>query len=277
MPRKFCLTPLSTYALMPPVFDAAPAPTEARHPDPTDRAIPPRVGKLLCLLHTFILYGKNLADTLRQHAADPRVLPFFTDIALTFHTVDLTLILARISRGLLRAAALEERLRKRASRGQDLDPDRIRPHRPHNSRPRKKPAARLHDPVRAPSLDTPLTLEQIAAEDRRRPIGAVLVDICLDLGIVPSQMDPALREQLRRAVMDYRGSLSTLYVSRLPDSDPAAIPDDLPIPIDKDGIPIITCPPWPAPAEKPPPLAGGLSREADQCREADRWGRGPGP
>jgi len=253
------------------VFDAATAPAEARNPDPTDRALPPRVGGLLCLLHTFIAYGRNLADTLRRHAADPRVLPWFTDVALTFHSVDLALILARISRGLLRAAALEERLRKFAARGQDLDPDRIRPSRPCKLRPRKKPAPRLHDPAHAPSLESPPTLEQIAAEDRRRPIGAVLVDICLDLGIVPSQMDRATREELRRAVTDYHGSLCTLCVTRLPDADPTAIPDDLPIPFDKDGNPIITYPPWPA-----PPALPLLLREDRAAKRIDA-GRGPGP
>jgi len=247
---------------MPLVFDAAPPPAEAHDPDPTDRALPPRAGKLLCLLHTFIAYGRNLADTLRHHAADPRVLPWFTDVALTFHSVDLALILARISRGLLRAAALEQRLRKLAARGQDLDPDRIRPRKPRKSRPRKKPASRLHDPAHAPSLDTPPTLEQVAAD---RPIGAVLVDICLDLGIMPAQMDPATHEELRRAVTDYHGSLCTLYVTRLPDADPTAIPDDLPIPFDEDGNPIITHPPWPAPPEFPLPLREGVG------------GRGPGP
>jgi len=204
---NFSLTSPALCALILTVFDAATAPAEARNPDPTDRALPPRLGGLLCLLLTFIAYGRNLADTLRQHAADPRVLPWFTDVALTFHSVNLTLILARIRRGLLRAAALEERLRKFAARGQDLDPDRIRPSSPCKPRPRKKPAPRLHDPAHAPSLESPPTLEQIAAEDRRRPIGAVLVDICLDLGIVPAQMDRATREELRRAVVDYHGNL----------------------------------------------------------------------
>jgi hypothetical protein len=261
----FFLTGLKFCALILPMFDAATAPDETLHPDPTDRAIPPRVGKLLVLLHTFIAYGRNLADTLRQHAADPRVLPYFTHIALTFRSVDLALILARIRRGLLRAAALEERLRKLAARGQDLDPYSIRPHKPRKSRPRKKPAPRLHDAVRTPSLESPPTLEQIAAEDRRRSIGAVLADICLDLGIGPAQMDPAAREQLHHAVIDYRGSLGTLYVTRLRKTgDLAALLSELHFPFDKDGHPIITYPPWPVPpVEKPPPLAGEV------------WGRGP--
>ena len=40
------------------VFDAAPAPAEAHDPDPTDRAISPRLGSFLVLLHTFIAYGR---------------------------------------------------------------------------------------------------------------------------------------------------------------------------------------------------------------------------
>jgi len=259
------LTSPTAYALIPLVFDAMPAPAEAHDPDPTDRDLPPRVGKLLVLLHTFIAFGRNLADTLRQHTADPRVLPWFTHVALTFQSVDLALILARIRRGLLRAAALEERLRKFATRGKDLDPDRTRPRKPRKSRPRKKPAPRLHDPALPPSLESPPTLEQIAAEDRRRPIGAVLVDICLDLGITRNQMDRATQEELSDAVWDYHGSLCTLYVTRLPDADPAAIPDGLPMPIDKNGWPIITYPPWPTPPEFPLPLREGVR------------GRGPGP
>jgi len=265
---KFSLTSPALCALILPVFDAATAPAEARNPDPTDRALPPCVGKFLWFLHTFVAYGRNLADTLRRHAADPRVLPWFTDVALTFRSADLAVILARISRGLLRAAALEERLRKLAARGQDLDSDRIRPSSPRKPRPRKKPAPRLHDAIRAPSLDAPPTLEQIAAEDRHRPIGAVLVDVCLDLGIVPARMDRAAPEELRRAVIFYGGSLVALYATRLRKSgDLATLLSDLPLPIDKDGRPTIAHPPWPGSPELPLPLR---EKRIDGAR-------GPGP
>ena len=47
----------------------------------------------------------------------------------------------------------------------------------------------------------------IAAEIRRRPAGAVLADICRDLGIVPS--NPLWRE-LSAAIISYGGNLATL-------------------------------------------------------------------
>ena len=51
------------------------------------------------------------------------------------------------------------------------------------------------------------TPEQIAAEVRRRPIGAVIADICRDLGIMPNH--PLWRE-LRDAIIRYGGSLARL-------------------------------------------------------------------
>ena len=241
------------------MFDAGTAPTELLQPDPTDRALPPCVGKFLALLHTLIAYGRNLTDTLRRHPGDPRILPCFAYVARTFVTGDLTLILARITRGLLRAAALEERLRRLAACGQDLrDPSRApSPPKPRKKRARKKPPARLHDPARDPSLDAPLTLEQIAAEDRRRPIGAVLVDICLDLGIAQGQMDRVTWKELYFLIISYGGNTGTLFLSpirRLRNFDPAAF-RDLPSPVDDNGHPVVVYPEWPAPPSQCKALA----------------------
>ena len=253
------------------MFDAATSPPEASlHPGPTDRALPPRVGSFLTLLHTLIAYGRNLADTLRQHAADPHLLPCFAHVAIILRTGDLTLILARISRALLRAAALEERLRRLAARGQDLrDPMRPVPTpKPRKKRARRKPAPRLHDPAQEPSLESPPTLEQIAAEDRYRPIGAVLVDICLDLGIVPNQMDRATWNQLHDSIISYGGDLGTFSCSRLRWPRPA---DPIPIPVDKHGQPIIPYPDWPVPSQLP------LRLREDRAAKRIDGGRGPGP
>jgi len=252
------------------MFDAATPPTELLQPDPTDRALPPRVGGFLGLLRTLIAYGTNLAGTLRQHAADPRLLPCFAHVAIILRTGDLTLILARVSRALLRAAALEERLRRLAARGQDLrDPMRPVPTpKPRKKRARRKPAPRLHDPAQEPSLESPPTLEQIAAEDRCRPIGAVLVDICLDLGIVRGQMDRATWNQLHDYIISYGGDLGAFASSRLRWPRPR---DPIPIPVDKDGQPIIPYPDWPGPPELPLPL-----REDRAAKRID-GGRGPGP
>ena len=244
------------------VFDAPTAPTEVLHPDPTDRAVPPCVGKVLGLVRTFIAYGRNLTDSLRQHAADPNVLPYFAFVARIFATTDVAQILARISRGLLRAAALEERLRRRAARGQELKPTPIR--LPRTSRPAvAKPPTQPDHSAENPSLASPSTLEQILAHDRRRPIGAVLVDICLDLGIVPGQMDRATREELRLALnlYGYASSLTKFL------ADPAGGTPRLrggpmstcifgPIPI--AGWPAIAYPAWPVPfPQSPSPACTG--------------------
>jgi hypothetical protein len=172
-------------------------PAAASVPDPTTQ--PSRSARLLDLVRKLIDYGKELAATLRQRAS--------TDLrfdALRFGTSDLALILARIARGLHRATALEARLLQNATR---LDAEPAPSRAP--SRPRQRtaqPAAR-----RAHQADDLLahlpTPEQIAAEVRRRPIGAVIADICRDLGILPSH--PLWRE-LQHAIIRYDGSLANL-------------------------------------------------------------------
>ncbi len=233
------------------MFDTATAPVAAVQPDP-GRAVPPRIGQVLGLVRALIAYGQNLADTLRQHAADPHVLPCFTFLATIFGTGDLALILARIARGLLRAAALEARLSRRAVRGQDLKPTAIRlpsPRKPHAAKPAAPPGGPAEDPCLA-RLPTP---EEILAKDRRRPIGAVLVEICLDLGIVPGQMNRATWDELCLALIEYGGNLATLALPnqrKRRSANPGGSPRFSPIPI--AGQPVITFPAWPAPPPQSP-------------------------
>ncbi len=231
------------------MFDTATAPVAAVQPDP-NRAVPPRISQVLSLVRTLIAYGKNLADSLRQHTADPHVLPCFAFVATIFGTSDLALILARITRGLLRAAALEARLSRRAARGQDLKPTAIR-----LPSPRKPHAA--NGPAEDPCLARLPTPEEILAKDRRRPIGAVLVEICLDLGIVPGQMNRATWDELCLALIDYGGNLATLALPnqrKRRSADPAGSPSGSPtfIPIPIAGQPIITFPAWPVPSPQSP-------------------------
>ena len=140
----------------------------------TSAPTPSRSGRLLALVRALIDYGRQVVATLR-------------DKHPTLSAGDITLILARIARGLLLAEALEARITQGAPR-LDAEP---RPRRaPAPSRPRPTTAL-PHDPVcpaAAPAPDALVTLptaEQIAAEIRRRPIGAVIADICRDLGIMP--------------------------------------------------------------------------------------------
>jgi hypothetical protein len=56
------------------------------------------------------------------------------------------------------------------------------------------------------------TPEQIAAQVRRRPIGAVIADICRDLGITPSHK---LWRTLQSAIIRYRGNYTRLIIDML--------------------------------------------------------------
>ena len=230
------------------MFAAATAPAEAPHPDP-DRAERTRIGPVLGLVRTLIAYGRNLAETLRQHAADPTVLPCFTFLTIIFSTGDLAQILARITRGLLRAAALEERLRRLAACGHDLkqDPADNHPQSPPQPHAAKPATPRWQDQdFRPASLPT---RRQIADHDRRRPIGAVLADICLDLGIVPDQMDRATWDELRRALSLHGGNPADLMV-RCETRPRSRLSADSLSPIPIAGQPGIEFPPWPAPQSK---------------------------
>ena len=95
---------------------SAPAaiPVATAVPDPAtpgeDR--PSRFAHLLGLVRKLIDYGKELAATLQQRATNADL----AAVTLPFGTRDIALILARITRGLLRANALEARVVALAAR-----------------------------------------------------------------------------------------------------------------------------------------------------------------
>ena len=161
---------------------------------------PSRTGRLLPLVRTLIAYGRHMAAALQQRTSA-------TDLGDTtrhFRTIDIGEIVARIPRGLLRAAALEARLishpiREPATLATLTAPS---PRQPRAAQPEDESAC-AGEP-RIARLPTP---GDIAAEIRRRPAGAVLADICRDLGIVPS--NPLWRE-LSAAIISYGGNLATL-------------------------------------------------------------------
>lgn len=169
-------------------------------PAPADQPKPSRTGRLLDLVRRLIDYGKELAATLHQRAAtDAR------SVACSFGTADLALILLRIKRGLLRANALEARLVQNATR-LDAGPTPRSAPAEHKPRAAKPAAPRAEDP------DTPIELPteaEIAAWVRRRPIGAVIADICRDLGIVGNH--PLWRE-LHRAITGEGGNYARLVM-----------------------------------------------------------------
>jgi hypothetical protein len=146
---------------------------------------PSRAARLLGLVRQLIDYGRQLAATLRCNPPP-------------FGPGDIALILARITHGLLRAEALEARIIRDAAR---LDAGPVPPRAPSH---RKSPPAPGLDPGLDPGMPTS---EQIAAEVRRRPIGAVIADICRDLGIMP---DHPLWPELRVLIIRHGGNLANL-------------------------------------------------------------------
>jgi hypothetical protein len=167
-------------------------------PPPTDKPTPS--GRLLRLVRKLIDYGKQLATALTQRTAD------LASVTREFGTKDVALILARIRCGLERANLLEARIIDEAA---SLD---ARAARPAAVAPRAPPAAPRPPVPRAEKPDPRLarlpTSEEIAEEVRQRPIGAVLADICRDLGIVPSH---PLWWELMVLVPEHGGNFPALF------------------------------------------------------------------
>ena len=194
-----------------PVLSPSPDP----QPDRPAADAPPRIGRLLGLIRKLIDYGTKLAGTLRQPAATPNAAtpnaaaPAAARTA--FGTGNVALILASITRGLLRATALEDRLTRRAASGRDLGTSPTTAPTPRQPRPAQPTAARPATQARDPGLARLPTAKDIAADISRRPIGAVIADICHDLGIVPGQIDRALWDELVLAMVQYGGSLARFH------------------------------------------------------------------
>src|SRR5271157_4684618 len=186
---------------------------------------PSRAGRLLNLVRALIDYGRQLATTFRSNLHP-------------FGTSDIALILARITRGLLLAEALEARIIRDAAR---LHAEPAPPRAPsHRQPPPARPAI-----TRPTDTDSQLvvlpTPAQIAAEVRRRPIGAVIADICRDLGITGSH--PLWRE-LQLLIIRHGGSYAGLVKDLLRQAFPCSV---------QAAAPAAFSPPPPSPACTGPP------------------------
>jgi hypothetical protein len=220
-------------------FPAAP-----ENPDPLRAApaMPAGIGRVLRIVRRLINFGRQLAVTAQQRAATPG----FALFAIPFGTADLAVILARITNGLRRATALEAALCQRAERGRDLKPSAAPLPAAYKPRAARQSAEPLPaDPALDPRLALMPTEAEIAAEVRRRPVGAVIVDICRDLGITPDQFDRAFWDELSLVIIDFGGSLAGFVADlnkRVFALDLSAQPAD---------------PPWPAAPQRLPALATG--------------------
>ena len=160
--------------------------------------MPENTGYVLAMLHILLVHARHLSLTLEQRS----VRWGFSVIAQFFGTARLPVIHARLARGILRIMALQRVLIARARRGLDMrytDPYTREPPAPKPPAPpaaESDPQAEPPTPPRkwtrrsyadtTPDLDNLPTLAELEAEARRRKPGALIADICRDLGIDPS-------------------------------------------------------------------------------------------
>ena len=189
------------------------AAAQASRPNHSSRSAPGRrghprcLGRVLSLVRKLIDYGRQLAATVQQRAATPGFASSPDPSAPP--------ISASSSPASPVACAGPRRWKPGSAnapqRGRDLTlpPIRLPAIRvPGAARPVAPPDVQPANPAQDPRLARLPTEEQIAEEVRRRPIGAVIVDICCDLGIAPGHLDRAFWDEINHAIMMYGGSLA---------------------------------------------------------------------
>ncbi len=214
--------------------------------DAPTAAAPPstRATRLLSLVRRIIDYGRQFGRALRGNQNPPG------DSAIAA-------ILGRIARGLLRAETLEARLVRNAAR---LDAERkpraafsgtSRTDRPEASLPRFEDRPRPADrsAFGVTRLPTP---EQIVALVNRQPIGAVIADICRDLGIRP---DHPLWPELRQIIRQEGGSLARLAIDIVRERH-----------FWRPALSWLIAPAWPAPPRQALALASTGPPQSDPAR-----------
>ena len=206
--------------------------------------MPARIAALLHTVRILLGFGRHLTDTAKDRSASPD----FNAVAACFGTGRLCAILAHLQRGLLRAAALERVLLERAAQGRDIrftaprkhatatpaapaaeqpatpgDPPADPPGEAPVEQPPEAPAEQPAEaPIarKAPRPSRPFgwndpelfmpTLEELVAQVRRRPLGRTLVDICLDLAVVPGFCSGPFWNTLFDSIDLLGGSVATL-------------------------------------------------------------------
>ncbi len=172
--------------------------------------LPEGIAAVLAVLQILLTYGNHLLATLERRAAQRS----FATIAQCFGTARIPVILARLTRGIRRALALQRVLLARAATGNDLVPEQPAPYRPSrerssaaaDGRQRQTPdTAGRPDPEEPTDLTTIPTIAQLEAEIRGQSVGRVIADICRDLGVSPFHCEARFAESLHQAVTTYGG------------------------------------------------------------------------
>ena len=202
--------------------------------------MPARIAALLHTVRILLGFGRHLAETAQHRSASTD----FNAIAACFGTGRLCAILAHLQRGILRARALQNVLLARAASGRDIDfvapreratAARAAPEDapaaaadalaaaadapagpPAEAQAAGKPAARPSRPAgwNDPELFMP-TLEELEAQVRRRPLGRTLVEICLDLAVVPGFCTGSFWNEVFEGIRMHGGRVATLMQERV--------------------------------------------------------------
>ncbi len=188
--------------------------------------MPAGIAALLHTVRILLGYGRHLAETAKHRSASPD----FNAIAACFGTGRVYAILAHLQRGILRAIALENVLLARAARGRDISfaapRERVTatPAAPADPPVEQSAEARVARKVEArpsrpagwndPELFMP-TLEELEAQVRRRPFGRTLVDICLDLAVVPGFCTGPFWNELFDSIRWHGGSVASLMQEKV--------------------------------------------------------------
>jgi hypothetical protein len=207
-----------------------PAPPAAPSAAPTDppqdhpaTTLPNNIAVILHPARILLDYGRHLIDTVRHRAGAPS----FNAIAACFGTANLSTILAHLNRGLLRAVALRRVLLARAAAGQDVDFFEPRIRAPETQRASVDPESEqltAEPPIRKPRASRPVgwddpehfmpSLEDLERQARSRPVGRTILDICLDLALVPGFCTSDFWNELFEIMHLFGGSVVELMQQR---------------------------------------------------------------
>ncbi|HET8997597.1 MAG TPA: hypothetical protein VFN42_13090 [Acetobacteraceae bacterium] len=203
-----------------------PDPPQDHHTSP----LTPPTAELLVLLQILLVYARHLRDTLARLAQRS-----VAHLARGFGSAQAGFVLTALTRGLLRAIALEHVLLAQAG-GQPGPPAASKPRtrRPRPAQPNaqqtasQQPAGSHPAPEAADRLPILPTLRQLQAAIRRHPIDSAIDDITRDLGVAFSLCEARFGNALRDAMAAYRGIVCGMS-DEFPRQDaPAAAPPDQP-------------------------------------------------
>jgi len=224
--------------------EPAPGPASAPAPKParparnmTISSIPAGIAALLHTLRILIGHGRHLCDIAPARVGKPD----FNAVTSCIGTNRLFGVLAHLQRGLMRAIALERVLLERAASGRDVrvvGPGKRRysdPYEPSDpaavaetdpsADPQFDPSAEAETarrPARRPSRprnsnDPEVympTMEEMEADARRRPIGRIIADICIDLAVAPRFCFGPFWNDVFELIRAYGGRIEDLMKER---------------------------------------------------------------